>query len=139
MVAFKAFRLLPGADLFDSICREANRDAPASHAIVTAVGSLTRCRVRLAGATATSSQIVELPGPFEIVALVGTVANNGAHMHIAVSDSEGRVLGGHLMTGSTINTTCEVVLADLRPGGIVLTREADGQTGFRELKVVESK
>jgi predicted DNA-binding protein with PD1-like motif len=139
MAAFTAFRLPPGADLLDSICREANREAPASHAIVTAVGSLTKCRVLLAGSTATSIQIVELPGPFEIVALVGTVANNGAHMHIAVSDSDGKVLGGHLMTGSTIDTTCEVVLADLRPGGIALTREADERTGFRELKVVGSK
>jgi uncharacterized protein len=35
-------------------------------------------------------------GPFEIVSLVGTIAINGPHIHIALSDGNGTTLGGHL-------------------------------------------
>jgi hypothetical protein len=40
-----------------------------------------------------------MEGHFEIVSLVGIVAVNGSHVHICLSDGEGRCIGGHLLPG----------------------------------------
>jgi hypothetical protein len=39
------------------------------------------------------------------------------------------------MEGSLVDTTAEVVLANLGQTGIILTREPDSETGFRELAI----
>lgn len=134
-MSYCAFRLHPGDDLYDAVTAQATASGPASHAVVTCVGSLTTCRIRLAGATATDQKVSELAGPFEIVSLVGTIAGDRAHLHVSVADKTGAVFGGHLMTGSKVDTTAEVVLVNLRPAGIAMTREPDSSTGFRELVV----
>ena len=134
-MAYCAFRLHPGEDLYNAVTATATANGPASHAVVTCVGSLTACKIRLAGATATDQKVSELVGPFEIVSLVGTIAGDRAHLHISVADKTGAVFGGHLMPGSIVETTAEVVLVNLRPAGIVMTREPDAATGFRELVV----
>lgn len=136
--SFLVFRLLPGDDLYDSLVNKASEAAEGarSFAIVTCVGSLKQCKVRLAGATATNQATKIFQGPLEIVSLVGTIAFNKAHIHISVSDQEGLTHGGHLMPGSTIDTTAEIVLANIESlAGVTLTREMDHQTGFRELCV----
>ena len=136
MSNFCAFRLKPRSDLYESIIKEATRDGPASHCILTCVGSLKKCKVRLAGATATDQKTKIIDGPLEIVSLVGTIAGQKAHIHISVSDKDGNVFGGHLMPESIIETTAEIVLADLkRSSGIILSREFDQETGFSELCV----
>ena len=52
-------------------------------------------------------------GDMEIVSLTGTVSTmNGeyyAHLHMGVSDLEGRMFGGHL-TKATVSVTCELVI-----------------------------
>ena len=52
-------------------------------------------------------------GDMEIVSLTGTVNTmNGeyyAHLHMGVSDLEGRMFGGHL-TAARIRVTCEMVI-----------------------------
>ena len=137
MKHFKAFRLKKGADLYKSLITIANEAGPASHAVVTCVGSLTHLRMRLAGATPTNQNIKDFEGPFEIVSLVGTIAGPKAHLHISVSNSDGKTIGGHLLEGSLIDTTAEVVLANLNADKIHLTRENDPETGFTELAVNE--
>lgn len=134
-MCYVVFRLNPGDDLYNSIANEAVKEGNASHSIVTCVGSLNECKVRLAGATSTNQQTKTIAGPLEIVSLVGTIASNRAHIHISVSDKEGNVFGGHLMPGSTIDTTAEIVLINLSKSGITMTREPDERTGFNELKV----
>ncbi|KAF7262705.1 hypothetical protein EG68_00025 [Paragonimus skrjabini miyazakii] len=74
--------------------------------IMTCCGSLRRARLRLA-----TLQERDFEGPFEIVSLVGTLASDGQpHLHIALADSEGRVIGGHLLGDARVHTTAEIVL-----------------------------
>jgi predicted DNA-binding protein with PD1-like motif len=40
----------------------------------------------------------------------GTVSVNGSHLHISISDSTGKTIGGHLMEGCKIYTTAEIVI-----------------------------
>jgi len=72
-------------------------------------------------------------GPLEIVSLVGTIASNGAHLHAAVADAEGRVTGGHVAFGCIVDTTAEVVVVEDRRSRY--TRTFDLGTGYRELKI----
>ena len=45
-------------------------------------------------------------GHFEIVSLVGTIDPDGQHhMHIAISDADGAVYGGHVYSDHTVYTT----------------------------------
>ncbi len=70
---------------------------------------------------------------FEIVSLVGTLSTNGSHLHIALSDSLGNTIGGHLMEGNVIYTTAEIVIGEAEH--LVFTRETDPQTTYKELKI----
>ncbi|MEZ0610674.1 PPC domain-containing DNA-binding protein [Fibrella sp. WM1] len=122
-------RLRPGQDLKTELDKLVTQHRIEAGLVLTCVGSLTDVSLRLAnqeGATA-------YHGHFEIVALVGTLSTNGSHLHLAVSDSTGRTIGGHLMAGNTIYTTAEIVLGMLP--GVRYVREPDPTFGYRELVV----
>ena len=124
-----ALRLHPGDDLRRVLEARARTESILAAGVVAAVGSLTEARIRLAGA----AEIRTLEGPLEIVALSGTVSANGAHLHMMVSDSQGRCVGGHVCEGCTIHTTAELML--LQAPGLVFRREHDERTGYPELRV----
>jgi uncharacterized protein len=121
-------RLKPGVDLKDALEELSRNEKIQAGAIVSLVGSLTAARLRLAG----GEEFLEIAGPLEIVSGTGTVSKNGFHIHIAVSDNTGRVLGGHLVSGCLVRTTVEVVLANLNAEW-KFTREIDNDTGYLEL------
>lgn len=125
----QAFRLKPGTDLRKGIEEWIDDNGIEAAALVTCVGSLASATLRMAGKKISS----KLQGPFEIVSLVGTLSNNGSHCHVAIADSAGRVLGGHLAYGCAIYTTAEVVIAVLTE--TVFRRVEDAETGCRELVV----
>jgi uncharacterized protein len=122
-------RLSPGDDLRAAI--EAEFAARSHHAgfIVSGIGSLSRARLRLAGA----GEPRTLHGDLEILSLAGTVARNGSHLHMSVADSEGRVVGGHVAHGCIVRTTAEVLVVLLSEWSF--NRELDPATGFAELVV----
>ena len=124
-----ALRLAPGEDLrlaLEAVTRA--RSIPAA-CVLTCVGSLSRARLRRAG----GDEVLELAGPLEIVALVGTLSPDGPHLHAALADDAGRVLGGHVLAGCVVLTTAEVVLGELV--GVTFARTVDPATGWRELDV----
>lgn len=124
-----AFRLLPKQDLRKQIELFAREQKIQAGLILTAVGSLQKTTLRLAD----QKDPTTFEGKFEIVSLVGTIAPDGVHLHISLSDSTGRTIGGHLVEGCEVYTTVEIVLADAL--GLKFTREQDAQTGYKELKV----
>ena len=69
--------------------------------------------------------------PCEIVSLNGTVSAARCHLHIALAREDLSTLGGHLMEGTIINTTCELVL--LEPDGWRCGVEQDDETGYDEI------
>ena len=82
-------------------------------------------------ATRPNPEGTETLAPLELLTLSGTLSLDGAHLHASVSDARGAVAGGHLMPGSLVRTTAEVVVA-LLPGW-AFSRAVDGATGYREL------
>lgn len=124
-------RVLPGRDLIEEIKRIVIKNNIEAGVILSGVGSLTKAKIR---APLIDGVIKHLGlRDLEIVSLNGTVSKSGNHIHISVSDIEGKVWGGHLKKGAIVRTTCELVI------GIVpetkFTREIDDQTGYEELEV----
>ena len=124
-----AFRLLPGQDLKQEIQAFAHRNNIRAGWIATCVGSLTQVHLRFADQPDGSL----FTGHFEIVSLVGTVSIHGCHLHLCISDERGRSTGGHLLEGNSVYTTAEVVMGET--GGLEFLREADAETGWKELRV----
>jgi predicted DNA-binding protein with PD1-like motif len=128
-----AFRLKPGEDLksgIEKIVQERNIKAGW---VATCVGSLTHYAIRFANQPEGSTG----NGHFEIVSLVGTISVNGSHLHLSISDSTGKTIGGHLMDGCKVYTTAEIVLQATDKYEFV--RETDGTTPWKELKVKEKE
>lgn len=126
-----AFRLKPGQDLKLSLDSFVKANQLEAAWIQTAVGSLTDYHIRFANQPNGSKEI----GHFEIVSLVGTLSVNGSHIHISVSDSTGKTIGGHLLEGNKIYTTAEIVIGSSNQ--FQFKREEDGTTPWKELQVKE--
>jgi len=118
-------RLAPGMDLRVELTRLA-RDLEAAF-ILSGIGSLDPAALRFAG----KPEATILRGDYEILTLAGTLGMGGVHLHMSVSDAQGRVLGGHVAAGSIVRTTAEIVIG--RAEGWIFERADDPQTGYREL------
>lgn len=124
-----AMRLKPGADPRRELRRLCEREAIEAACVVSCVGSLRKAAVRYADAPRAEL----LDGPFEIVSMEGTLSRHGCHFHVALSDADGCVVGGHLKDGSEVHTTAEIVLGVL--DDVVFDRQPDADTGYEELVV----
>jgi uncharacterized protein len=122
-------RLQPGDDLRRALEAWMGEQQEQAGCVLSAVGSLSLAPLRLAGA----SETTEIRGALEILSLSGTLSPDGAHLHIAVADSSGSVIGGHLCAGSQVRTTAELVMGLLPEWGFC--RELDPATGFAELRI----
>ena len=124
-----SLRLRPGDDLRQQLTAFVQEHHIRAGAMLTCVGSLTVTTLRLANQEAASVY----RGHFEIVSLFGTLSVNGSHLHLAVSDSTGRTIGGHLLDGCRVYTTAEIVLGELPE--VEYRRETDPTFGYKELVV----
>jgi predicted DNA-binding protein with PD1-like motif len=128
-VKLHAFRLKPGQDLKQEITSYVQQHKIEAGWIMTCVGSVTQYNLRFAN----QPEGNKATGHFEIVSLVGTVSINGSHLHMSVSDSTGKTIGGHLLDSNLVYTTAEIVIGEGKQ--LVFTREKDGTTPWEELQV----
>ena len=129
MTTIHAIRLRPGQDLRISLDQFAKDRGIRAGWIVSCVGSLTQYNLRFA-----NQQAGEIRKDFfEIISLNGTLGVDGGHFHIAVSNGDGTVTGGHLLEGCIIYTTAEIVIEETTD--LVFTRELDGTTEWKELQI----
>lgn len=75
--------------------------------------------------------MLDIIHPTEIVSLEGTLSSGG-HLHAALADSTGKIVGGHLLE-LRIDTTAEVVIGDC--SALSFSRIFDNNTGFHELNI----
>jgi len=120
-------RLRRGDDLLESIKALAREKHIQAGVVLSGVGCISRGNVR----DASGVTIREIQDHCEIVSLNGTVSAQRCHLHIALSREDLTTLGGHLCTGCIVNTTCELVIAELP--GICYGVEFDPETGYDEL------
>ena len=126
-------RLHRGDDLLEEIKRLAWEEKIEAAVVLSAVGCVSCARVR----DASGVNVREIEEPCEIVSLNGTVSAARCHLHIALAREDLTTLGGHLMEGTVINTTCELVL--LEQDGWRCGVEQDDETGYDEIVFQEER
>ena len=124
-----ALRLKPGEDLKRALTKVVALEDVQAGVVLTCVGSLSRAALRLADRDEKSL----FEGPFEILALSGTLSPEGLHLHVALADKDGATLGGHVLGGCVVYTTAEIVLGFLQ--NVAFYRQPDAETGYAELVV----
>jgi len=125
-------RLHRGDDLLECIRELCEKKQIRAGVVLSAVGCILKGRIR----DASGVNIRCLDGHYEIVSLNGTVSQGRCHLHIALSAEDLHTIGGHLCTGCIINTTCELIIAELE--GIEYGVELDPETGYDELIFTQS-
>lgn len=124
-----ALRLHPGDDLLIELQKYSQEMKIKAGFVATCVGSLRQANLRMAN----QPEATKLAGKFEIVSLVGTLSRDGLHLHISISDSIGKMTGGHLLTDNLIYTTAEIIIGELED--VVFERKIDPETTYDELVV----
>ena len=124
---YHCIRLKRGEDLLESIKALCEERKITAGVVLSGVGCISSGRVR----DASGVNIREILEHCEIVSLSGTVSSKRCHIHIALSKEDLTTIGGHLCAGCIINTTCELVIAELP--GIAIDSEFDTETGYNEL------
>lgn len=126
-------RLHRGDDLLLSIRTLCEREKIDAAVVLSAVGCVSRAVLRDAGGV----NLRSVDEPCEIVSLNGTASRMRCHLHLALSREDLSTIGGHMMPGCIVNTTCELVLGVLEH--MRFDVEQDAQTGYDELIFTELK
>jgi len=124
-----ALRLKPEMDLKQELVNFTKEKNVQAGFIVSCVGSLKEANLRMAD----EDIIKTFKEKFEIVSLVGTLSQDGLHLHTSLSNKEGQTIGGHLKEGCIIYTTAEIIIGEEE--SLTFNREIDEVTKFKELVV----
>ncbi|MBE5936377.1 MAG: DNA-binding protein [Lachnospiraceae bacterium] len=124
-------RLKRGVDLLESIEKFCIQNNIKAGVLLSGVGCVTKARIR----DASGVNIVEVEELLEIVSLMGTVSEKRCHLHVSFSKEDLSVIGGHLVKGCIINTTCELVIGEM--DNYEYDVKFDEETGYDELIIKE--
>lgn len=128
-----AVRLRPGTDVLLGLEEACKKHGINNGVILSAIGSLQ---------TPHFCDVVELPtkagygygetlhltGPIELVSATGIIChdddnNTNLHVHMTATDRHGNAHGGHLVEGTKVLLTTDVVIAEI--DGLVMGRKFD--------------
>ncbi len=119
-----------GADLYEGLTEIVQRESIRLGRI-HGLGATTFARVAFYDQNTKTYNPLEFSEGMEILNLFGNVSVRDGkpfvHVHIVLSDAEGKVFGGHLLAGTKL-FACEVFIEELE--GEELVREHEAQTGL---------
>lgn len=99
---------------------------------VTGMGAVQRAKLAYYDQQAMKYCDLIFNHAMEIVSLYGNISvRDGvpfAHVHVVLSDAEGKCIGGHLLPGNTPVFACELIVEEF--GGRDLVRQPDSDTGL---------
>lgn len=125
-------RLKPNQDIKLELLKYAQERNIKTASIVSAVGSVSSMKVRIAD----GRTIVSDTHNREVLSLSGTLINGKIHAHIGAISTRMDVFGSHLMEGCIVHTTMEITLLDLSED-VQAERIFDSETGYDELNVID--
>ena len=129
--------LKPGDDIRTAIESLVAEHQISAGVVLSCVGALSRVKLRMAGTERDIQDVRELKGHFEIVSINGNVGQGRTHLHMSVSDDEGKVVGGHVKTGGNIvEVTCEVVI--VVEDSLKFSEQHDSAVGWDNLMIEEN-
>ena len=129
-----ALRLRPGTDVLLGLEEACKRAGINNGVILSAIGSLDCVQfcnpVELPEKKAGYGygETLHLTGPIELTSASGIICHDDAgntnlHVHISLSDRHGNAHGGHLVEGTKVLLTVDVILAEIE--GLVMGRKFD--------------
>ena len=129
-----ALRLRPGTDVLLGLEEACKRAGINNGVILSAIGSLDGVQfcnpVELPEKNAGYGygETLHLTGPIELTSASGIICHDDAgntnlHVHISLSDRHGNAHGGHLVEGTKVLLTVDVILAEIE--GLVMGRKFD--------------
>jgi len=127
------YRLGTGEDLIEAIKERAEKSGVRA-GLLFAIGSLERAT--LGYYREGEYKVIRLDGPLEIVSCIGNIALDEKgemviHAHIVATNEKGEAFGGHLMQGSLVGATAELVIIEALD--VNLKRFFDEKTRLRLL------
>jgi len=128
-----AFRLTRGQDIYNSIFEFCKTNDISAGVIASAIGCVSQAKIRDAG----GKEIHTILEPLEIVSIIGTVSKNRLHIHSSFSKEDLSTIGGHMVEGCIVNTTCEIVILEME--NYSFEKEFDTTTGYNELLIKNIK
>ena len=128
-------RLLESEDVFESIKDRAEKGGIRAGFFIL-IGTVKRSA--LGFYKDGKYETIRLEGPLEVVSCTGNVAvdekgETVIHAHIVVSNGKGEAFGGHLMKGSEVGATAELVMVEAV--GAKIQRVHDEKTNLNLLKL----
>jgi predicted DNA-binding protein with PD1-like motif len=128
-------RLLEDQDLAESIKEQAEKNGIRAGFFIL-IGSLKRAA--LGYYKEGDYETILLEGPLEVASCTGNVAVDEKgdiviHAHVVVSNGKGEAFGGHLMKGSQVGATAELVM--IEAGGVEVQRVYDEKTKLKLWKL----
>lgn len=124
---YHCLRLHRGEDLLKSIQTICIENKIGAGFVSSGVGCISKGKIR----DASGITVREINEDCEIVSLNGTVSAKRCHLHIALSKEDMSTIGGHLCEGCIINTTCELIIAEIPE--VTIDVEDDPETRYDEL------
>ena len=124
-------RILEGEDLAEAIKKRVE-ESDIKAGIFFLIGSLKK--VVLGYYKEGQYKSIPLDGPLEIASCIGNIAVDEKgevmiHAHVIVADKKGEAFGGHLMKGSHVGATAELVM--IEAAGVKLQRIFDEKTKLK--------
>lgn len=127
-------RLLPGTDLLEGLQAVCEKHGLRNGVVISAIGSLDGVRYCNVEALPELKcgygygQVLYLDGPIELTGAGGVICSDtdgsiNRHMHISMSDKYGNAHGGHLVKGTRVLMTTDVVLGEI--GDVNMLRKFD--------------
>ena len=128
-----AVRLKPGTDVLLGLQEACERNGINNGVILSAIGSLQDPHFCNPVELPTKAgygygETLHLTGPIELTNASGIIChddqgNTNLHVHLTVTDRHGTAHGGHLVEGTKVLLTVDVILAEIE--GLVMGRKFD--------------
>ena len=128
-----AVRLKPGTDVLLGLQEACERNGINNGVILSAIGSLQDPHFCNPVEMSTKAgygygETLHLTGPIELTNASGIIChddqgNTNLHVHMTVTDRHGTAHGGHLVEGTKVLLTVDVILAEIE--GLVMGRKFD--------------
>ena len=128
-----AVRLKPGTDVLLGLQEACERNGINNGVILSAIGSLQDPHFCNPVELPTKAgygygETLHLTGPIELTNASGIIChddqgNTNLHVHMTVTDRHGNAHGGHLVEGTKVLLTVDVIIAEIE--GLVMGRKFD--------------
>jgi len=99
------YKLSAGADVFNSL-NELNTLSDSTSFLISAVGDLSKVEFKCP----LNEKPIRIEKKLEIITLTGYLTSKDSHLHISVSDSNCNVFGGHLLPGTIVLKSLDILL-----------------------------